>query len=158
MSSGPWSDRPEDAPEPQEAQAPPERSQPVFSEVPGEAPTADLGASAKQEPPPPEPVVSKQEPVVSKEPEPMPASAPTPQEAPLNEPEPMPVSAPTAQEAPLPGPDAETVAADGHGPGPEALPATGQAGPSPWERPEVVVGAAFAAGIVLAALLRRRRA
>jgi MYXO-CTERM domain-containing protein len=49
------------------------------------------------------------------------------------------------------------VAGDGHGPGPEALAEPGYAEQDWWERPEVAVGAAFAFGLLLAALLRRRR-
>jgi hypothetical protein len=123
----------DEAPEPQEAKAPPERPQAPLGDVPGEAPTADLGAtSAEQAPAPEEPVVSKG-----------PADMPTPESAP--------------QSVPHVEPDANAVAGDGFGPPPEALPSESYGQTSLWERPEVAIGAAFACGLLLAVLLRRRR-
>jgi hypothetical protein len=152
MSSGRWQERSPETSEPREAQAPPESTPAVFDEVPGEAPTADLGAPREPATSTPERVraphedaaaapaaVAPQEPVVSTEEEAM--SAPD--------------SAP--QPVPLAGPDAQTVAGDGHGPGPQSLPSAQYGEQAWWERPEVALGAAFACGLLLAVLLRRRR-
>jgi hypothetical protein len=140
----------DDAPEPQEAKAPPEREQASLGEVPGEAPTADLatpgaeqGSAAPAEPVPAAPAeavpAAPAEPVASAAPADMPAAEPAPQAVPQVE------------------PDASAVAGDGFGPPPEALPSDSYGQTSLWERPEVAIGAAFAGGLLLAILLRRRR-
>jgi hypothetical protein len=150
----------------------------VFGEVPGEAPTADLSIQSEQvsppeeSPPPDAPTAPAphEEPVAAAEPVLTPQE-PAPQEPTFQQPTPdppepvvskeeeaaMPASDPAPQPTPLAGPDAQTVAGDGFGPSPEALPDQPFGEQSWWERPEVVVGAAFACGLVLAALLRRRR-
>jgi hypothetical protein len=229
VSSRRWQ-QPPDAPEPGEAHAPPEEARPVFGEVPGEAPTADLGGHAARAPdeepvrapddrpaaeepaaPPQEPAAPPQEPAAAPQ-EPAPAAqepaagaqepaagaqetaagaqetaagaqeppaeeAPPPAEPPAPEPareEPvlgqresvvadeekgdMPASDQSPQAVPLTGrPDDEAVSGDGYGPRPEAHPGQSDGGQAAWERPEVLLGAAFACGLVLAVLLRRRR-
>ncbi len=164
MSTSSWQERPEDPSEPQEAKAPPERTESVFDAVPGEAPTADLGTPGSQ------PESGSEEPVVPKDegeseqaemaapdpvPAPEPVAAPEPEAAAEPAPEaPEPVAEPVA--API-APDAETVAGDGHGPGVNSYPSEPDGSSSWWERPEVLLGAAFAGGLLLAALIRRRR-
>ena len=87
---------------------------------------------------------------------PDPVPAPAPEEAPDPTPEPAPEAAAEPVAAPI-APDAETVAGDGHGPGLNSYPSEHDGSSSWWERPEVVLGAAFAGGLLLAALIRRRR-
>ncbi len=158
MTSSQWEDPPEDVSEPGEAQAPPERSEPVFGSVPGEAPTADLGSPAVQPAPTPEePQATSEEGAAEREQAPAPAEPLTP-EPPLEPPiaqEPPPPVAP--EPPPQLAPDADTVAGDGHGPGPNGLPSAPYASTSLWERPEFMLGVAFAGGLLLAALIRRRR-
>lgn len=173
MSGERWQD-PLEGSEPAEAHAPPESARPVFGEVPGEAPTADLGspgglrASDEEPSPQPEEPEQPEEPAeahvidpVSLTPAPEPVAdepvfaAP---EAVVSNPErDMSAFEPPPEAAPLGGPDVDSVAADGHAPAPPPVPGALAGGQAMWERPEVLLGAAFAGGLLIAVLVRRRR-
>ena len=190
MSSEHWG-TPAEPEQPSEAHAPPESARPVFGEVPGEAPTADLSnpaaSDAEQEQPAlpdePQPLEppAEEQPAVEQAPAAEAASpagehappgaeqaAPEPayEEPVAQEPEPLDQgpepsdiasSEPAAEAVPPPGPDADAVAGDGHGPAPQPFPSATQGAQQLWERPEVLLGAAFVGGLLIAALLRRRR-
>jgi hypothetical protein len=134
---------------------PPSPEQPEEPEEPLEP--APLGEQEPEEPPAPEPEPEPEPVAVEPEPEPLPPEPePEPVAAePLPEPEPVSETFVEPSYEPAYEPAYEPSHEPAYEPSYEPAAAAAAPGPSLTERPEVLIGAAFAGGIVLAIIIRR---